>query len=58
MNISDDLVQFHTVCGCTTCSCTMANKMVPNPVKYGSYKITTSSNTTIDPKNFPAIEPF
>lgn len=54
----DDLVPFHVVCGCTICNCIMANKMVPNPAKYGSYKITTSSNTTIDPKNLPPIEPF
>jgi hypothetical protein len=58
VNFSDDLVPFHKVCGCTICNCIMANKMVPNPAKYGSYTITTSSNTTIDPNNFPPIEPF
>jgi hypothetical protein len=36
----------------------MADKMVPNPNKYGSYKITTTLNTTIDPNNLPPIEPF
>ncbi len=58
MNTSDDLVQFYTVCGCTICNCIMADKMVPNPNKYGSYKITTTLNTTIDPNNLPPIEPF
>ena len=55
---SDDLVPFHQVCGCTFCNCIMANKMVPNPAKYGGYSITTRSSTTIDPKLFPPIEPF
>jgi len=58
INKSDDLVPFYVVCGCETCSCSMSDKMVPNPAKYGSYKITVGSNTTIDLKNFPPIEPF
>lgn len=37
-----NLVPFHTICGCTTCGCTMGNNMV-DP-KFNS--ITTSNSTT------------
>lgn len=48
-----DEVPFHTTCGCSPanggggiCGCIMANKMVPNPAKYGPPKtnITTTTN--------------
>lgn len=47
---SDDLVPYHSVCGCTTCNCIMGKKMVPNPAKYGEYK--SSIDTTTSTKSF------
>jgi hypothetical protein len=40
---NDDLVPFHTVCGCTTCMCIMPNKLVR---KDGSVTTVTTTGTT------------
>ena len=47
---SDDLVPYHLTCGCTACNCTMGNRLVPNPAKYGPYKF--NSDTTTSTKSF------
>ena len=46
----NDLVPYHTICGCTTCGCIMPNKMV----RKGDSTITSTSTDTdyiIDPVN-------
>ena len=47
---TDDMVPYHTICGCTTCGCIMPNKMV----RKGDSTITSTSTDTdyiIDPVN-------
>lgn len=44
---SDDLVPYHTTCGCTICNCIMGNKMIPNPAKYGYPTTNTTTSTSM-----------
>jgi hypothetical protein len=49
---NDDLVPYHTICGCQVCACTMANQMV----KKGGRTITSTSTANIGSDNPPKVE--
>jgi hypothetical protein len=43
---TDDMVPYHTICGCITCGCIMPNKLVRKDGSVGSVSTVTTTGTT------------